>query len=68
MLIGAIKNGATHVSNFSSRIGLLSAGCSGPVKPFESANGLASKDLLEKDVSKIDKKTPLTSDQYLYEI
>jgi hypothetical protein len=34
----------------------------------ESANGLASKDLLEKDVSKIDKKTPLTSDQYLYEI
>ena len=33
----------------------------------ESANGLASKDLLEKDVSKIDKKTPLTSDQYLYE-
>ena len=41
MLIGAIKNGATHVSNFSSRIGLLSAGCSGPVKPSESANGLA---------------------------
>ena len=34
----------------------------------ESANGMASKDLLEKDVSKIDKKTPLTSDQYLYEI
>ena len=34
----------------------------------ESANGLASKDLLEKDVSKVDKKTPLTSDQYLYEI
>ena len=34
----------------------------------ESANGMASKDLLEKDVSKIDKTTPLTSDQYLYEI
>jgi hypothetical protein len=34
----------------------------------ESANGMASKDLLEKDVSKLDKKTPFTSDQYLHEI
>ena len=30
--------------------------------------GMASKGLLEKDVSKLDKTTPLTSDQALYEI
>lgn len=30
--------------------------------------GMASKGLLEKDVSKLDKSTPLTSDQALYEI
>ena len=30
--------------------------------------GMASKDLLKKDVSKIDKVTPLTSDQALFEI
>ena len=29
------------MSSFSSSIGLLSVGCSGPVKPSESANGLA---------------------------
>ena len=30
--------------------------------------GMASKDLLKKDVSKIDKVTPFTSDQSLFEI
>jgi len=34
----------------------------------ESAGGLASKDLLEKDVSKINRQIPLTSDQHLFEI
>ena len=33
-----------------------------------SADGMASKELLEKDVSKLDNITPLTSDQALYEI
>ena len=33
-----------------------------------SADGMASKELLKKDVSKLDKSTPLTSDQALYEI
>jgi len=34
----------------------------------ESAGGLASKDLLERDVSKINRQIPLTSDQHLFEI
>jgi hypothetical protein len=33
-----------------------------------SADGMASKELLQKDVSKLDKSTPLTSDQALFEI
>lgn len=36
--------------------------------PKIAAKGMASKGLLEKDVSKIDKTTPLTSDEALYEI
>ena len=32
------------------------------------AGGLATRDLLQRDVSKIDRKTPLTSDQALFEI
>ena len=36
--------------------------------PKVASKGMASKGLLEKDVSKIDKSTPLTSDQALYEI
>ena len=36
--------------------------------PKVADKGMASKGLLEKDVSKIDKITPLTSDQALYEI
>jgi hypothetical protein len=36
--------------------------------PKVADKGMASKGLLEKDVSKIDKTTPLTSDQALYEI
>ena len=36
--------------------------------PKVASKGMASKGLLEKDVSKIDKTTPLTSDQALYEI
>ena len=39
--MGAIKNGATHESSFSSYTGLLSAGWSGPINPLERANGLA---------------------------
>lgn len=35
--------------------------------PVETG-GLASRDLLNKDVSKLDRKTPLTSDQALWEI
>jgi hypothetical protein len=34
----------------------------------ESAGGMASKDLLERDVSKINRQIPLTSDQHLFEI
>ena len=33
-----------------------------------AAGGMASQALLQKDVSKLDKKTPYTSDQVLYEI
>jgi len=36
--------------------------------PAVAKGGMASKGLLEKDVSKLDKTTPLTSDQALYEI
>ena len=36
--------------------------------PAVVKGGMASKGLLEKDVSKLDKSTPLTSDQALYEI
>jgi len=36
--------------------------------PAALNGGMASKGLLEKDVSKLDKTTPLTSDQALYEI
>jgi len=36
--------------------------------PAVAQGGMASKGLLEKDVSKLDKTTPLTSDQALYEI
>jgi hypothetical protein len=36
--------------------------------PVALSGGMASKGLLEKDVSKLDKTTPLTSDQALYEI
>ena len=36
--------------------------------PAVVKGGMASKGLLEKDVSKLDKTTPLTSDQALYEI
>jgi len=36
--------------------------------PAVIKGGMASKGLLEKDVSKLDKTTPLTSDQALYEI
>lgn len=36
--------------------------------PAVAKDGMASKGLLEKDVSKLDKKTPLTSDQALFEI
>ena len=36
--------------------------------PAVVSGGMASKGLLEKDVSKIDKTTPLTSDQALFEI
>ena len=36
--------------------------------PAVLKGGMASKGLLEKDVSKLDKTTPLTSDQALYEI
>ena len=36
--------------------------------PAAIKGGMASKGLLEKDVSKLDKSTPLTSDQALYEI
>ena len=36
--------------------------------PSVASGGMASKALLEKDVSKLDKSTPLTSDQALYEI
>ena len=42
MLIGAIKNGATQVSSFSSNTALESGACSGPVKPLDNANGFAS--------------------------
>ena len=42
VFIGAIKNGATQASNFSSRYGLESAGCSGPLNPLLKANGLAN--------------------------
>ena len=34
----------------------------------ESAGGMAPKELLEKDVSKINSQIPLTSDQHLYEV
>ena len=34
----------------------------------KESGGLASQDLLQKDVSKLDKKTPFTSDQTLWEI
>jgi len=36
--------------------------------PAVAKDGMASKGLLEKDVSKLDKTTPLTSDQALFEI
>ena len=36
--------------------------------PEVAKGGMASEDLLSKDVSKLDKRTPFTSDQALYEI
>ena len=45
MLIGAIKNGATHTPNFSSIIGLLSTGCSGPENPLDNEKGLTKTSL-----------------------
>ena len=36
--------------------------------PADIKGGMASKELLQKDLSKLDKATPITSDQALYEI